>query len=223
MKVGTRMEDGYSHDRRDETATPLCGAHRKNKTNPLLIKPSLGQVKPTTYNLPSNFQHEYGLKQERDGLTSEAVVGNWAQHDGTKGQMPARDFKALNKSAVQAGMLDCKGMAEYRKTHDVRLKLGSEKKAAATAFDENTSFGRPTRPSTPFGDLVSHGFRYDWVMQSEPAEQAVQRKKNKKPAMTKASMGHASVSAQKLAEEQEQILWKLHKFQNVSAKIGQQG
>ena len=29
------------------------------------------------------------------------------------------------------------------------------------------------RPSTPFGDLVSHGFRYDWVMGSELAENYV--------------------------------------------------
>ena len=39
---------------------------------------------------------------------------SWLAHDGTKDVMPPRDFKALNKAAVQSGMLDCKGMAEYR-------------------------------------------------------------------------------------------------------------
>jgi hypothetical protein len=105
-------EAGYSHDRRDLTATPLCGAHRNKGTNALLIKPLLGSVKASTYDLPHSFEHEYGLKQVRDGLTSEIVVGSWAQHDGTQGMMPARDFKGLNKAAVIGGCIDTKSMAE---------------------------------------------------------------------------------------------------------------
>ena len=77
----------------------------------------------------------------------------------------------------------------------MRLKLGSDAKPEKKPYDENTSFGRPTRPSTPFGDLVSHGFRYDWVMSSEPAEVAVQRKKSKKPTPTRSSVLQASSSA----------------------------
>jgi hypothetical protein len=217
-------EEGYSHARRDETATPLCGAHRPTKTNPLLIKPSLGTVKATTYDLPKSFQHEYGLVQVRDGLTSEMVVGSWAQHDCTKGAQPGRDFKALNKAAIINHSVDCKDINAFRKTHDIRLKLGSEKKPTPVPFDENTSFGRPTRPSTPFGDLVSHGFRYDWVMQSEPADKAVQRQKAKKPAPTKSSMGHATASKAKAAGPAEAPpLWKMSQFSKVGAKVGYKG
>ena len=160
-QIGYSHQEGYSHDRRDETATPLCGAHRKTRTNPLLLKPQLSAVKGSTYSLPADFQHEYGLPQVRDGLTSEMVVGHWAQHDGTHGVMPGRDFKALNKAAVRNGATNTKDFNSYRKQHDIRLKLGSEKKAIPKAYDENTSFGRPTRPdpASSFGDLVSHGFR----------------------------------------------------------------
>jgi hypothetical protein len=223
MKVGKTVEEGYSHSRRDETATPLCGAHRNKGTNPLLIKPQLGSVKASTFALPPDFNHTYGLEQVRDGLTSEMVVGTWAQHDGTKGMVPARDFKALNKAAIVDGSIDTRDIAEYRKTHDIRLKLGSDKKAEKKPFDENTTFGRPTRPSTPFGDLVSHGFRYDWVMQSEPAESAVQRSKPKKPAPTKSSIGHAAASKEKLADCSQESTWKMKQFASVSAKIGKQG
>jgi len=225
-KPGKSLEAGYSHDRRDLTATPLCGAHRNKGTNPLLIKPMLGSVKASTYDLPPDFEHEYGLKQMRDGLTSEMVVGSWAQHDGTQGMMPARDFKGLNKAAVIGGCIDTKSMAEYRKTHDIRLKLGSEKSAEKKPFDENSAFGRPTRPSTPFGDLVSHGFRYDWVMSSEPAESAVQRMKPKKPTMTRASMGHAAAAASKIEGFEagpQESQWKMNKFSGVQSKIGKQG
>jgi len=225
-KPGKATEAGYSHDRRDQTATPLCGAHRQTGKNALLIKPLLGSVKATTYDLPKEFEHEYGLEQVRDGLTSEMVVGSWAQHDGTQGMMPARDFKSLNKAAVVGGCVDTKAMAEYRKTHDIRLKLGSEKKVEKKPWDENTAFGRPTRPSTPFGDLVSHGFRYDWVMTAEPAESAVQRMKPKKPTPTRSSLGHAAASKEKLAVSNAgaaESQWKMKQFSNVSAKIGQMG
>ena len=108
------VEAGYSHDRRDLTATPLCGAHRATGKNALLVKPLLGAVKATTYDLPKDFSHEYGLAQVRDGLTSDMVVGSWAQHNGTQDVMPARDFKSLNKAAVVSGCVDTKAMNDYR-------------------------------------------------------------------------------------------------------------
>ena len=55
----------YSHDRRDATATPLCGAHRGTRANPLLTKTQLGSVKATSYDLPADFQFTYGMQQVR--------------------------------------------------------------------------------------------------------------------------------------------------------------
>ena len=75
----------YSHDMPERGATPLCGAHRPGNKNPLLSKPVLGCVKKTVYDLPSkgNIQHEYGLRQDRDGITSADVLGEWAKSDHT--------------------------------------------------------------------------------------------------------------------------------------------
>ena len=200
---------GYSHDRVDRAATPLCGAHRGAKGNPLLIKPQLGAVKGTAYDLPSDFQFTYGLKMPRDGLTAGLVVDNWAEHAGTKDMLPARDFKALNKAAIKAGNLDAKSVRDYTNSHDIRVKLGGDTQASPLPIDDNTVFGKTVRrrnpnhgrarppssslpraprhaltshpdlgpmqvrPSTPFGDLVSHGFRYDWVMNSALADEYV--------------------------------------------------
>ena len=152
---------GYSHDRRDETATPLCGAHRPNKTNPLLIKPALGNVKGTVYDLPSksNLQHEYGLRQERDGTSSAEVLGNWAAHEPNPNVVPGRDFKQLNKHAVVEGRITCKDMADFRKTHDFRLKYGSDKPAEKKPYDATTHFGRATNTTDNFNDLFSHSYR----------------------------------------------------------------
>jgi len=223
---------GYSFQRRDETATPLCGAHRiaSHAKNPLLVKTQLGAVKATTYDLPTDFQFEYGLRQERDGVTAGDVVDNWADNDGSRGAVPARDFRALNKAAISSGHLDVRAMNEYRQAHDIRVRLGNEKGRAARGggnFDENTCFGRGTRPSTPFGDLVSHGFRYDWVMQSEPASAVAQQRAKQKPRGTIASMGHASrgaaIRAQADAASPATKQWKMSKFANVQSKVGRMG
>lgn len=215
----------YSHDRRDETATPLCGAHRPNKSNPLLVKPLLGSVKATMYDLPSvgNLQHEYGLRQERDGTSSAEVVGNWAQHDPNQKVMPGRDFKKLNKHAVVEGAHSCKDVADYRKTHDFRLKLGSDKALEIKPYDETTSFGRATNTSTSFNDLFSHGYRYDWVADATPASDVLAAKKPKKPTMTKSAMAMVAASQAKMAPTEEKALWKMKAFEMTPAKIGMQG
>lgn len=217
---------GYSHDRRDETATPLCGAHRPNKTNPLLIKPLLGSVKATVYDLPSagnNLQHEYGLRQERDGSSSAEVVGNWAQHDPNQKVQPGRDFKMLNKHAATEGVVNCKQIKDYRETHDFRLKLGSEKPVEKKPYDASTSFGRPTNASTSFNDLFSHSYRYDWVAEATPASDVLQAKKPKKPTMTKSAMAQVAAAQAKLKEEPPKQPWKMKAFESVPAKIGPMG
>ena len=81
--------------------TPPCGNLRpqpETSKNSLLVKTTLGTVKATTWDLPSskNFQHEYGLRQHRDGITSADVIGGWMQHQGTGDLLPGRDFKTLS-------------------------------------------------------------------------------------------------------------------------------
>jgi len=215
---------GYRHDRR-EIATPLCGAHRENHSNPLLVKPMLGCVKQTCYDLPSkgNLQHPYGLPQERDGTTSHDVIGNWAQHDPNAKVKAGRDFKMLNKHAVVDGKSTPKQIAEYRKTHDFRLPLGSDKPLEKKNWDQTTSFGRTTNTSENFNDLISHGYRYDWVAEAPPAAEMNAARKPQKPAMTKSAIAVAKASREKMADPPKADLWKIKGFANTPAKIGPQG
>lgn len=216
---------------RAELGTPLCGAHRPVRGNPLLIKPQLGCTRASAYDLPKDPAFTFGLKMERDGLTAGTVVENWAEHEGTKDKLPARDFKALNKAAIISGHLDAKGIREYTKTHDIRVQIGGEGRATALPINENTCFGKGIRPSTPFGDLVSHGFRYDWVMQSPQASDLLVERKAKKPSPTKSSKLMAATAAQRLANpksqqlgfpslnEMDQKLWKMSKFSKIGPKV----
>lgn len=217
----------YSHDQRDELATPPCGTFRDEgpKYNTLLTKTQLGTVKPTTYDLPSSldFQHQYGLPQVRDGSTAGDVVGNWAVHKGTQDQQPGRDFKALNKLAAMEGVKTAQETAGFRLTHDARLKLGSDKVKEKKPYDESTSFGRSTGATEPFADLIAHQHRYDWASTQQPASELQGKSKPKKPASTKTSRLMAQTALAKLADKAEEKPWKMEAFKEVPAKVGPQG
>jgi len=217
----------YSHDVRDELATPLCGTFRDEgpKYNTLLTKAQLGTVKPTTYSLPSkgNFQHMYGLEQVRDGSTSADVVGNWAQHHGTANKLPGRDFKALNKAAAMEGIKTAAATSEFRQTHDARLKLGSDKTVEKKPYDDSTTFGRSTGASEPFADLIAHQHRYDWASSQPPASELQGKNKPKKPASTKTSRLMAEAALAKMSPDTQDDPWKMGCFKTVPSKIGYQG
>ena len=215
---------GYSHDRRDDMATPLCGAHRPNKTNPLLQKPLLGCVKPTVYDLPSknNLQHEYGLTQLRDGSSSAETVGNWHSSEPNEKIQPGRDFRKLNKQAAMQGICTNKQVQEFRQTNDARLSIGSVKVPEKKPYDDSTRFGRATISSTSFNDTINHAYRYDWVSQAPPAAEVNKSKAQKKPQQTKSSMLLRESNLQKPTAEGGPV-WKMSKFQNVPARLGTQG
>jgi len=217
----------YSHDKRDELDTPLCGTFREAgpKYNTLLTKAQLGTVKPTTYNLPSatNFQHVYGLEQVRDGSTSADVVGNWAQHYGTSNKLPGRDFRTLNKMAAMEGVKTAKAIGEFRQSRDARLKLGSDKAEEKMPYDESTTFGRSTGASEPFADLMGHQHRYDWANSQPAAAELQEHNKPKKPASTKTSRLMAETAKAKLATAEEVQMWKMDCFKHVPSKVGYQG
>lgn len=242
--MASKAQSVYSHDLRD-TATPLCGnLHPQPETskNTLLSKPQLGSVKSKVWKLPSDdhFQHEYGLPNMPDGVTSAIVLGSWQQHSGTADQLPGRDFKQLNAEAATVGLTTAKGFAEYRQTHDARIKPASGKVVLPTPYDATTTFGRSTKASTNFNDLISHSFRYEWSSTQPSAAEVSQSKKGKKPGQTKTSMLQAQSSRTKVIEfeakealEEAHLnkkngpiadnLWKMTNFERVPAKIGHTG
>lgn len=231
--MANKAQSVYSHDVR-EISTPLSGHLRpqpEHSKNVLLVKMSLGTVRPTCFELPSkvNFQHEYGLPQHRDGITAGDVVGGWAQHDGTANQKPGKDFKALNSMAVIAGGTSSKDMSDFRKSNDVRLKLGTYKPVESKPYDDNTTFGRPGGAKQPFADLISHSHRYEWSANNPPT--ASEKLKPKKPGSTKTSELLMKVNSKKLEAHNlkdelvytMQPYWKAPSMEKVPAKVGYTG
>merc|ERR1711988_1944295 len=212
--------------------TPRQGHVRETwRVNPLLQKTQLGNVKTTTYALPSN-DHVYGKALQREEEGAGEVIMSWNEHQPNPDKMPGRDFAALNKASVSQGATDPRAQRDFRKTHDIRLKLGTDRMSQGppklpSSSQPEWAYGRPTRPSTPLGDLVSHSFRWDWVTtkEMEGSTDPVQGSRIA-PQATKASMGHArmagaSMGPPHVASQKE--LFKMKKFKQVPAKLQTRG
>jgi hypothetical protein len=115
-------------------STPQIGSFTRKMTNSLLIKPELGSVKQTTYTLPGR-QHTYGKALYREDEGTGEMIMSWMEHMPNPHAKPGRDFKALNKGAVVAGATTAKAQIAYRKSHDVRLRLGTHEDRRFTLAD----------------------------------------------------------------------------------------
>lgn len=137
-------------------STPLVGAHKRRTMNALLIKPELGSVKKTTYSLPgAEFTYGKALFREDEG-TGEVM--SWREHTPKASvRQQGRDFMALNKGAIMSGATTAKQQAEFRKTHDARMK--SPGQHSVPVVDASSLIhGRPTRCAHDKSSVVARPF-----------------------------------------------------------------
>ena len=76
-------------------------------------------------------------------------------------KQPERDFMALNRSAVSAGLVTSKENFDYRATHDIRRRPSEDSKSRTRRLPASMVFGLPTR----WGDkrLQSFSFLLLWL------------------------------------------------------------
>eukprot|EP00312_Isochrysidales_sp_CCMP1244_P005095 CAMPEP_0196686328 /NCGR_PEP_ID=MMETSP1090-20130531/12416_1 /TAXON_ID=37098 /ORGANISM="Isochrysis sp, Strain CCMP1244" /LENGTH=231 /DNA_ID=CAMNT_0042024921 /DNA_START=42 /DNA_END=737 /DNA_ORIENTATION=+ len=219
--------EGYSHNRRDATMTPLCGSHRVDTKNSLLQKSNLGCVRTTPYDLPQDFSFTFGMANKPDGLTAHTVVDNWAEFTGTKNARPPKDFKAMNRAALRAGHTTAKGVREHSTVHDIRMPVRSGSiRRAPFAPDASVTAGTQSGEAESFTDLMAHGYRYDWVLQTELAENLGGGRKLGKPSPTKstrllraAAEHHALQDYSFPPSLPAESTWKMNKFKNVKSRV----
>ncbi|XP_062572925.1 cilia- and flagella-associated protein 77-like [Saccostrea cucullata] len=174
------------------TAAGELGAHRETMlNNELLLRTELGKPKRRGYGtLGEDFI--FGRPNEaRHGGADDALHG-WPRNLSTttlpfarKDKKAERDFMALNKAAVQNGLVTAGENYEFRATHDVRRKTaGSENTRLRTRRIPPTMvFGISTRPSTPIFDLLEHKYQDKWLQQRRQQELAKRKEETQNPIM----------------------------------------
>ncbi|XP_051836213.1 cilia- and flagella-associated protein 77 [Antechinus flavipes] len=151
--------------------------------NPLILKAELGKPRERSSTLPGiNFN--YGLYvQEIDGGVPEAI-GHWdvLKQQPTSPQAMTRDFIAMNRGAIKAGLVTAKEHFLYRQLNDIRRSDQDERrfKKDLSYVPPDITYGNQARPSTPFFDLMQHKYQQLWIEEQKAAQKAFKKdKKNK--------------------------------------------
>jgi len=207
------------------------GDYRKSglgtkRTNTLLVRKPTGKVKPTTYNLPSD-GFTYGKRDQFDEEGVREVVGSWQSHVLAPESRPGRDFVRLNKTAVVCGATNSHEISDFRAVNDIRLRSGPNASLNrggkfSDILDNNITFGKPSKPSTPINDVICNSYQRQWIqeqraLQEKRERQAANAKANKQKGSsmhTRASLGHMKVVA-----PPPKPVFKMAKFANVGARI----
>jgi len=165
------------------TATGILGEKRETMLqNQLLLRNELGKPMHRGYGGYPGEVFRYGRPCFiKEGGAAEAMRG-WTNNnlsvcqtstgaDGANGRTE-RDFMALNRAAVVAGLTNAAENYQFRATHDVRRKVQAEqgRKSMSRRLPPTMVFGISTRPSTPVHDLLEHRYQDAWLEERRGAE-----------------------------------------------------
>ncbi|KAL8618411.1 hypothetical protein ACOMHN_050179 [Nucella lapillus] len=155
------------------TAPGDLGLQRETMlSNELLLRNKVGQPKTRGFYLPGR-AFTYGRPNDRRDFTAADALRGWGGGSSSlpfdrPQKQPDRDFLALNRSAVSAGLVTAKENFEYRATHDIRRKPSATdacKNSRTRRLPPSMVYGLPTRPSTPIYDILEHKFQDKWISQ----------------------------------------------------------
>jgi hypothetical protein len=165
----------------------------------------------------------YGSKSDLDGEGAGAVMGGWMEHAPNAASVPGRDFKKLNRMALNAGQgLNANQISAYRKNHDARLKGGHAGKseggsiALPSSQDPGFAYGKKSGGRIPMESLMQNEYQNQWVAQQGKKDEGYMKSKQKIPVMhTRASLGHRHVEP----PPDNAKPFKLKKFENIPGKL----
>jgi len=198
------------------TAPGCLGQQRDTMLcNELLLRDRVGQPKTRGFYLPGR-GFTYGRPNERRDYTASDALRGWGGGSTSlplarSKKQPDRDFMALNRTAVSAGLVTAKENFDYRATHDIRCKPTSEEKnRSQRRLPPSMVFGLPTRPSTPIYDLLEHKFQDKWISQRRNQELAKRRDEKQNNLMLYETRTNLLRTYQNPVEEQQ--LWQMPRF-----------
>ncbi|NXL83941.1 CFA77 protein, partial [Alectura lathami] len=175
----------------------------------------LGKPRRNCYTLPG-FGFSYGLYIERtDGGVPEAI-GHWntvKPRTSLTQNMP-RDFVTMNRGAVKAGYTTAREFNLYYKAKDIRRKDEeySQLRRSPPKVPADKTFGMPSRPSTPFFDLLQHKYQKLWMEQQRALTAALQMEKKKKDI---ARDTRTTILRKNPAPPKEESFWHLPHLEKV--------
>jgi len=202
------------------TKTGVIGDQRDTMLqSELQILPELGKCRRRGHKLPPQ-SFTYGITiARRDGGVSEAMShGPEKERKVNPDYEYVRDYSALNKAALEAGMTNAKDQSRFRTVHDIKKKVfirdvSLSKKARK--FSDDMVFGTPNRPSTPIVEVLQNRFFDNWL-ETMQNKQATLKKERMDAANAFKGSYHTKASLLRQAKipVDPKPLWKMSKFLN---------
>ncbi|CAF0779654.1 unnamed protein product [Didymodactylos carnosus] len=215
------VERSNSFDEKSSSASPyeftktgMIGEQRDTMlSSPLQIVPELGKSSKRGHKLPAqNFT--YGITiPRRDGGVAEAMYhGSSLEKTGSAINPDfeyVRDYSALNKAALEAGMISAKDQSRFRYVVMNPMR-----------FPDDVVFGTPCRPSTPISEVLEYKFSEKWTQSMREKELNSQKQRADVANAFKGSYHtKASLLRQAKIPVEPKQLWQLSKFANGEAQI----
>eukprot|EP00798_Chlamydomonas_sp_ICE-L_P029681 gene29682-5095_t len=213
------------------------------KTNLLLTKAELGEVKKSTFSRAEP-DHVFGYMAAKDPEGVREVTGIWKENTktcsggagGTVGL--SSDFKAMNKAAVISGVSTAKEAPAFRAAHPMTVQdktFSSTDKSIHLPSDKNSksTYGLPSAhrsaetirdkgPEEPYlKHLIQNAYQGDWVAQSTAAQGKTGGAAYIPPVPTRAALGHAIGAQKYLQHGHGEEEWKMTKFKQVQPRVTQ--
>lgn len=212
----------------EHTATGVLGDKRDTMLlNQLHLRNEVGKASRHGYSYVPPESYRYGICMNvkeggvRDSLTWSSHLPSLTGSGKNKKSRTRRDFEALNKGAISAGLVNEKGQYAFRATHDARRPIDDDvtanRKPGKTKIPDMT-FGMPVRPSTPIYEVIEHKFQDLWIrdqMSQTKAKKVAERAAKLKPGQINDT--RTSILRQHQVAVDPAPLWQMKKF-NKSAK-----
>ena len=88
-----------------------------------LIKDRVGIPRTSTYNLPVDPTHTYGLKKAAQPEGTSEIISNWAAANPSEGKESLKSYVHSNVLAIKNGCVSAAAMRMYCEAHpNIRLK-----------------------------------------------------------------------------------------------------
>ncbi|XP_075784088.1 cilia- and flagella-associated protein 77-like [Pelodiscus sinensis] len=190
--------------------------------NHLILKAELGKIRPRCTQLPGS-DFVYGLTYRRaDGGVPEAI-GHWntiKRIIKAPKHLP-RNFIAMNRGAVIAGLVTAKEHYRYRQTHDIHCPEDDERhfKRDPPRLPDAMSYGMPARPSTPIRDVLQHKYKDLWMEAQRTATQDHHKAKQKIVQPGKIYETHSTMLKKYKQPMKLDPLWHLPHFEKVGRHL----
>ncbi|XP_039085585.1 cilia- and flagella-associated protein 77 [Hyaena hyaena] len=190
--------------------------------NPLIVKAELGKPRERSCSLPG-IDFNYGLYiRGLDGGVPEAI-GHWNvfKQQPTCPHELTRDYIAMNRGAVKAGLVTARENLLYRQLNDIRISDQDDRriKKEVPSLPPNMTFGVMSRPSTPFFDLLQHRYQQLWVQEQKATQKAIKLEKKHKVILGKLYETHSSQLRKYKPPMKLDALWHMPHFQKVCSHL----